>query len=568
MVTELSVRSGIDEMTFSLDGASQDVYVRYRQRGSFEKSTAMMRAAIDEKRRLGVDVPVINWRYILFNWNDNDREMARARRLAAEWGVDRLCWEITDHPSTPTRGGSRPAPRTTRRSATRSGTTTTSGTRSPARCRGRGSRSAALRQTRRCTRAGRDRPHRHARPQPVAAALPGHRHLRPPPRPARRAAGQADGAIVDRDWARAFLPHPVAGGDKADVAIDVPMPRNPAATRCASTWSAKGSTGSRPAGPSRPSASWSWALECMSLLRRLSLLTAVLVVTVSIAGAQGRPTDIAAEVDAVYSQADSLYRDLHRQPELSGHEYKTAATLAAGLKALGYEVTTGVGRTGIVGVLKNGAGPVVLLRTELDALPVEEKTGLDYASTARTKDDNGVDVGMMHACGHDLHMAAWIATARIMAGNRARWAGTLVLMGQPAEETLRGAQWMIDDGLLTRFPRPDYALAVHDDARYPAGLIGYRAGPVLSNSDTIRITIFGAGGHGARPETTVDPVVIAARTVLALQTIVSREVSPFDAAVITVGTIHAGTKANIIPAEARIELSVRSLTEKVRAHTS
>jgi len=304
----------------------------------------------------------------------------------------------------------------------------------------------------------------------------------------------------------------------------------------------------------------------MSLLRRLSLLTAVIVVTVSIAGAQGRPPDIAAEVDAVYAQADSLYRDLHRQPELSGHEYKTAATLAAGLKALGYEVTTGVGRTGIVGVLKNGAGPVVLLRTELDALPVEEKTGLDYASTARTKDDNGVDVGMMHACGHDLHMAAWIATARIMAGNRARWAGTLVLMGQPAEETLRGAQWMIDDGLLTRFPRPDYALAVHDDARYPAGLIGYRAGPVLSNSDTIRITIFGAGGHGARPETTVDPVVIAARTVLALQTIVSREVSPFDAAVITVGTIHAGTKANIIPAEARIELSVRSLTEKVRAH--
>jgi hippurate hydrolase len=208
----------------------------------------------------------------------------------------------------------------------------------------------------------------------------------------------------------------------------------------------------------------------------------------------------------------------------------------------------------------------VLLRTELDALPVEEKTGLDYASTARTKDDNGVDVGVMHACGHDLHMAAWMATARIMAGDRGRWSGTLVLMGQPAEETLRGAQWMIDDGLLTRFPRPDYALAVHDDARYPAGLIGYRAGPVLSNSDTIRITIFGAGGHGARPETTVDPVVIAARTVLALQTIVSREVSPFDAAVITVGTIHAGTKANIIPAEARIELSVRSLTEKVRAH--
>ena len=276
--------------------------------------------------------------------------------------------------------------------------------------------------------------------------------------------------------------------------------------------------------------------------------------------------DITAEVDAVYAHADLLYRDLHRQPELSGHEERTAATLAAGLKALGYEVTTGVGRTGVVGVLKNGAGPVVLLRTELDGLPVEEKTGLDYASTARTKDDNGVDVGLMHACGHDIHMAAWMTTARIMAGARARWAGTLVLIGQPAEETLRGAQWMIDDGLLTRFPRPDYALAIHDDPRYPAGLIGYRAGPLLANSDQLRVTIFGAGGHGARPETTVDPVVIAARAVLALQTIVSREISPFDAAVITVGSIHAGTRSNIIPAEARLELSVRSLTDTVRAH--
>jgi len=301
-------------------------------------------------------------------------------------------------------------------------------------------------------------------------------------------------------------------------------------------------------------------------LRCVAAGTAIVLGAAPFASGQGRATDVAAEVDAVYTQAESLYKELHRAPELSGHEEKTAATVAAGLKALGYEVTTGVGRTGIVGVLKNGPGPVVLLRTELDGLPVEEKTGLDYASTARTKDDNGVDVGLMHACGHDIHMAAWMATARIMAGDRTRWSGTLVLMGQPAEETLRGAQWMIEDGLLTRFPKPDFALAVHDDARYPAGLIGYRAGPVLSNSDTIRVTIFGAGGHGARPEATVDPIVIAARTVLALQTIVSREVSPFDAAVITVGTIHAGTKANIIPAEARIELSVRSFTAKVRAH--
>ncbi len=307
-------------------------------------------------------------------------------------------------------------------------------------------------------------------------------------------------------------------------------------------------------------------LPMRHLFQRLMLPIAAWLVTVSIAGAQAGAANVTAEVDAVYAQADALYRDLHRQPELSGHEEKTAATLAAGLKALGYEVTTGVGKTGVVGVLKNGAGPVVLLRTELDGLPVEEKTGLEYASTARTKDDNGVDVGLMHACGHDLHMAAWMSTARIMAGARERWAGTLVLIGQPAEETLRGAQWMIDDGLLTRFPRPDIALAIHDHAQLPAGLIGYRAGPVLSNSDTIRITMFGSGGHGARPEMTIDPIVIAARTVMALQTIVSREVSPFDSAVITVGSIHAGTKANIIPSEAKIELSVRSLTAKVRAH--
>jgi len=293
-------------------------------------------------------------------------------------------------------------------------------------------------------------------------------------------------------------------------------------------------------------------------------LAALLVAAVS--GQTSRPKDIAAEVDAVYAQSESLYRDLHRAPELSGHEQKTAETLAAGLKSLGFEVATGVGRTGVVGVLKNGAGPTVLLRTELDALPVEEKTGLEFASTVRTKNDDGVEVGAMHACGHDLHMASWMGTARIMAGARDRWAGTLVLIGQPAEETLRGAQWMIEDGLLTRFPKPDFALAVHDDARYPSGLIGFHAGPILSNSDALRITIFGSGGHGARPETTIDPVVIAARTVLALQTIVSREISPFDSAVITVGSIHAGTKGNVIPAEARLELTVRSLTTAVRTH--
>jgi amidohydrolase len=206
----------------------------------------------------------------------------------------------------------------------------------------------------------------------------------------------------------------------------------------------------------------------------------------------------------------------------------------------------------------------VLLRTELDALPVEEKTGLPFASTVRTKDDSGAEVGVMHACGHDVHMASWMGAARIMAGARNRWRGTLVVIGQPAEETVSGAARMLADGLFTRFPRPQFALASHDDPRLPAGVVGYHAGPILSNVDTLNITLYGVGGHGARPESTVDPVVLAARTVLALQTIVSREISPLDAAVVTVGNLHSGTKNNIIPSEATLGLSVRSLTDDVR----
>ena len=277
-------------------------------------------------------------------------------------------------------------------------------------------------------------------------------------------------------------------------------------------------------------------------------------------------SSVTAEVQANYPRAETRYLDLHRRPELSFHEVETAAKLATDLRQLGYEVTTGVGRTGIVGILKNGAGPTVLLRTELDALPVTENTGLPFSSTVRTKDDAGNDVGVMHACGHDIHMAAWLGTAGIMAANRAQWRGTLVLIGQPAEELVTGAKAMIADGLLTRFPRPDFALAVHDDARLPAGIIGYHAGPILTNADAVTIRVFGRGGHGARPEATVDPVVIAARLVLALQTIVSRETSPFDPAVITVGSIHGGTKNNIIPDEVVLQLTVRSFTDPVRQH--
>jgi amidohydrolase len=287
---------------------------------------------------------------------------------------------------------------------------------------------------------------------------------------------------------------------------------------------------------------------------------AVAFLLVSKLNAQTRSA-VSAEVQATYPGSEALYLDLHRHPELSFHETETAAKLANELRQLGYEVTSGIGRLGVVGVLKNGAGP-----TELDALPVTENTGLPFASTVRTKDDAGNDVGVMHACGHDAHMAAWVGTARIMAANRGAWRGTLVLIGQPAEEIVSGAKAMIADGLLTRFPRPDFALAVHDDARLPSGIVGYRAGPLLANADAVTITIFGRGGHGARPDATIDPIVIAARTVLALQTIVSREISPFDPAVITVGAIHGGTKNNIIPDEVKLLLTVRSFTTPVRQH--
>ena len=300
------------------------------------------------------------------------------------------------------------------------------------------------------------------------------------------------------------------------------------------------------------------------ILPSARLLGALLLPTA--AALAGGPADIGAEVDSAYPAAEALYFDLHRHPELSLHEQRTAATLAAALRALGFDVTEGVGHTGVVGVLKNGSGPVALLRTELDALPVEEKTGLPFASTVRAIDSSGNEVGVMHACGHDAHMAAWAATARIMAGTRERWRGTLVLIGQPAEEGGGGAAAMIADGLLSRFPHPDFALAVHDDPRYPAGLIGYHAGPLMSNVDDVTVTIFGRGGHGARPETTVDPIVLAARTILALQTIVSRETSPFEPAVITVGSIHGGTRPNIIPDRVTLQLSVRSFSDANRQH--
>ncbi len=270
------------------------------------------------------------------------------------------------------------------------------------------------------------------------------------------------------------------------------------------------------------------------------------------------------ELEAVYPDAHALYLDIHQTPELSSHETQTAAKLAGRLRNLGYEVTEQVGGTGVVAVLKNGTGPTVLLRTELDALPVEEKTGLPYASKMRTKDDAGRDVPVMHACGHDLHMAAIFATAAIMAHSKETWHGTLMLVGQPAEETISGAEAMIKDGLFTRFPRPDVAVAMHVGNLLPAGRVGITPGIFDTNADSLRITIYGKGGHGASPHTTIDPIVIAARTILALQTIPSREVKPGEMVVITVGYIHAGTKNNIIPEQADLGLTVRTYKADIR----
>ncbi|HYX53879.1 MAG TPA: amidohydrolase [Candidatus Limnocylindrales bacterium] len=272
------------------------------------------------------------------------------------------------------------------------------------------------------------------------------------------------------------------------------------------------------------------------------------------------------QVDSVFPDAKALYLDLHQHPELSGHETRTGGLVAEKLRALGYEVTEHVGGTGVVAIMKNGPGPTVMLRTELDALPVTEETGLPYASKAHAKDDNGRDVGVMHACGHDVHMSSLIGTATIMARSKDLWHGTLELVGQPAEETITGAKKMVDDGLFTRFPRPDVGVALHDENGIATGQVGITPGYAKAAADSLRITVYGKGGHGARPESTIDPVLIAASIAVRLQSIISREIHPGDAAVITVGYIQAGTKNNIIPNEAQMGLTVRSYKPEVRQH--
>jgi amidohydrolase len=263
-------------------------------------------------------------------------------------------------------------------------------------------------------------------------------------------------------------------------------------------------------------------------------------------------------------QLMTLYRDLHANPELSMQEVRTPAKLAAEMRKLGFAVTEKVGKTGVVSVLRNGPGPTLLIRADMDALPVVEQTNLPFASKVRATARSGVETGVMHACGHDTHMTTFIGTARRLAAMKDQWSGTLVMILQPGEETGEGAKAMLDDGLFTRFPKPDVALAFHDAAALPAGVIGVTPGYALANVDSVDILVKGVGGHGAYPQTTKDPIVLASRIVTTLQTLVSRENDPANPAVVTVGSFQAGAKHNIISDEARLQLTVRSYKPEVR----
>jgi hippurate hydrolase len=277
--------------------------------------------------------------------------------------------------------------------------------------------------------------------------------------------------------------------------------------------------------------------------------------------------EISAIVEKEYPSLEQLYLSIHREPELSLLEEKTSHRLAEQLRQAGFTVTEGVGGHGVVAVLENGKGKTLLIRTDLDALPVKEETDAPYASRVQAKDAAGNVVPVMHACGHDIHIATIAGVARTLSALKSQWKGTLVLIGQPAEEVGKGAKAMLQDGLFTRFPRPDYALALHVDSDLETGKVGYVSGFAMANVDSIDITIRGIGGHGAHPEKTKDPIVIAAQTIVALQTIASREIAAAEAVVVTVGSIHGGSKHNIIPNEVKLQLTVRTYKDEVRATT-
>jgi amidohydrolase len=297
------------------------------------------------------------------------------------------------------------------------------------------------------------------------------------------------------------------------------------------------------------------------------MLAGGLMIAQSVAWAQDVPSLVTKQLPELVT----TYQGLHRTPELSHFEAKTSAWFAGELRTAGYTVTEHIGKYGdgspaygVVGLLKNGAGPTLLIRTDMDALPVEEKTGLPYASTVRTKNAAGQEVGVMHACGHDLHMTNMVGVARVMAVEKAKWHGTLMIVGQPSEELGEGAQAMLSDNFYQRFGRPDYAIALHDNAGIAAGKVGITSGPAMAGSMTVFVTIRGVGGHGAMPASTKDPIVMASEFVLAIQTVVSRQTLPTHPAIVTVGMINGGTQSNIIPDEVKLGLSVRFLDEGVR----
>ena len=294
----------------------------------------------------------------------------------------------------------------------------------------------------------------------------------------------------------------------------------------------------------------------------------IAAIAVAISAIASVPASADTLKDAIAKDMPSLmeiYKDLHQNPELSFQEFRTAKKLADEARRLGFTVTEKVGKTGVVAVLKNGSGPTVMLRADMDGLPVDEQTGLSYSSKTRGTSKAGVETGIMHACGHDTHMTGWVAAARQLTANKDKWSGTLVMILQPAEEIGAGAKAMLEDGLYSRFPKPDYVIGFHDAAQFPAGMIGYSSGYALANVDSVDIKVKGVGGHGAYPHTTKDPIVVASRIVGTLQTLVSRELDPQDAAVITVGSFHAGAKHNIISNEATLLLTVRSYSDETRA---
>src|SRR2546422_1727388 len=298
----------------------------------------------------------------------------------------------------------------------------------------------------------------------------------------------------------------------------------------------------------------------------------LLILSTATAAGVNAQQSLDAMIDRDLASLVATYKSLHAAPELSHYEEKTSAFFANQLRSLGYTVTERIGKYehpewsgyGVAAVMKNGAGPTVVLRTELDALPVDEKTGLPYASKVKTLNDAGQEVSVMHACGHDIHITNMLGTARMLSELKNQWHGTLIILGQPAEETIDGARAVLRDGLYDKVPKPDYTIALHDSSELAAGTVGYTPGYALASSTSVDIKIRGVGGHGAKPDTTKDPVVVAAEVVMALQTIVSRENSPLDPVVVTIGSIHGGSKHNIIPDEVKLQLTVRTYKDEVR----